>query len=205
MMHARSSSTAVISKTLVAALLCILDVDVGAQPIDVRVEMRGEQVVVDVQAMVAAKPADAWSVLTDYEHMARFVSALKSSSVVSRNGNALEVEQTGEAKVGFMSFSFYSLRAVQLTPEKEIRSQLIRGDFKSYEFSTRIAESGAGTLIIHHGEYVPNRWVPPGVGPSLIKAQTSKQYAELVAEILARRRIDPPRPKAASAAPPPQR
>ena len=104
-----------------------------------------------------------------------------------------------------MSFSFYSLRAVQLTPEKEIRSQLIRGDFKSYEFSTRIAESGARTLIIHHGEYVPNRWVPPGVGPSLIKAQTSKQYAELVAEILARRRIDPPRPKAASAAPPPQR
>lgn len=198
-MRARSSNTLAVSRTLVAALLCLLGMDVRAQPIDVRVELRGEQVIVDVQAMVAAKPADAWSVLTDYEHMARFVSALKSSAVVSRKGNALEVEQTGEAKVGFMSFSFYSLRAVQLTPEKEIRSQLIRGDFKSYEFSTRIAASGEGTLIVHHGEYVPNRWVPPGVGPSLIKAQTSKQYAELVAEILARRRIGTPQLKGASA------
>jgi len=198
-MRARSSNTLAVSRTLVAALLCLLGMDVRAQPIDVRVELRGEQVIVDVQAMVAAKPADAWSVLTDYEHMARFVSALKSSAVVSRKGNALEVEQTGEAKVGFMSFSFYSLRAVQLTPEKEIRSQLIRGDFKSYEFSTRIAASGEGTLIVHHGEYVPSRWVPPGVGPSLIKAQTSKQYAELVAEILARRRIGTPQLKGASA------
>ena len=198
-MRARSSNTLAVSRTLVAALLCLLGMDVRAQPIDVRVELRGEQVIVDVQAMVAAKPADAWSVLTDYEHMARFVSALKSSAVVSRKGNALEVEQTGEAKVGFMSFSFYSLRAVQLTPEKEIRSQLIRGDFKSYEFSTRIAASGEGTLIVHHGEYVPNRWVPPGVGPSLIKAQTSKQYAELVTEILARRRIGTPQLKGASA------
>jgi ribosome-associated toxin RatA of RatAB toxin-antitoxin module len=182
-----------------AALFCLCSVGAAAQPIDVRVGMRGDQVVVDVQAMVAAKPAEAWSVLTDYDHMASFVSALKSSAIVGRNGNSLEVEQTGEAKVGFMSFSFHSLRAVQLTPEREIHSKLIRGDFKSYEFTTRILASGAGTLIVHHGEYVPTSWVPPGVGPSMIKAQTSKQYAELVSEILARQRSDVPSPKAASA------
>jgi ribosome-associated toxin RatA of RatAB toxin-antitoxin module len=193
------------SRRFWAALSCLCSIGAAAQPIDVRIEMRGEQVVVDVQATVAAKPADAWSVLTDYDHMARFVSALKSSAIVGRNGNSLEVEQRGEAKVGFMSFSFYSLRAVQLTPEKEIHSKLIRGDFKSYEFTTRILDSGTGTLIVHHGEYVPTSWVPPGLGPSLIKAQTSKQYAELVAEILARRRVDGPRPEAAPQAPSSQR
>ena len=128
------------SKVLILAALCLCWVEAGAQPIEVRVEMRGERVVVDVQATVAAAPAYAWEVLTDYDHMARYVSALKSSSVVKKYGNALEVEQTGIARVVFMTFSFYSLRAVHLTPEKEIHSQLIRGDFKSYEFTTRIVQ-----------------------------------------------------------------
>ena len=97
-MSARSSNTMAVSRTLVAALLCCLGLDVRAQPIEVRVEMRGEQVVVDVQAMVAAKPADAWSVLTDYEHMARFVSALKSSAVVSRKGNASKLSRRARPK-----------------------------------------------------------------------------------------------------------
>ena len=188
------------SKALVAAALCLCRVDAGAQPIEARVEMRGERVIVDVQATVAAPPAYAWAVLTDYDHMARYVSALKSSSVVNKSGNVLEVEQTGVARVGFMKFSFYSLRAVHLTPEREIHSQLIRGDFKSYEFTTRIFEKGANSLIIHHGEYVPNSWVPPGIGPSLIRDQTSKQYEELVAEILLRQRAQAPRSSAASAA-----
>lgn len=197
---AEQKSLPVLFKVLLLAALCLYRLDTRAQPIEVQVDMRGERVVVDVQATVAAVPADAWAVLTDYDHMARYVSALKSSSVVNKYGNVLEVEQTGIARVGFMNFSFYSLRAVHLTPEKEIRSQLIRGDFKSYEFTTRIVDKGANSLIIHHGEYVPNSWVPPGVGPSLIKAQTAKQYEELVAEILARRRAQVPRANAASAA-----
>ncbi len=194
-----------VARKIAVALVCVLGAKVDAQPIEVRVEMRGQRVVVDVAATVAARPAEAWSLLTDYDHMARFVSALKSSSIVGREGNSLEVEQTGEATVGFMSFPFYSLRAVQLIPETEIHSQLIRGDFKSYEFSTRILDNGAATMIIHHGEYVPNRWVPPGLGPSLIKDQTAKQYAELVAEILARRRVELPQSKSALPLPPTQR
>lgn len=194
MTHAQSLRRPIIWTGLVAALFCLGSVGVHAQPVEVRVEMRGEQVVVDVQATVAVRSADAWAVLTDYDHMARFVSALKSSSIVSKKGNSLEVAQAGEARVGFMHFSFFSLRAVQLIPDKEIRSQLIRGDFKSYEFTTRIVDRGASTLITHHGEYVPNSWVPPGLGPSMIKAQTSKQYSELIAEMLTRQRANAPRP-----------
>ena len=75
-------------------------------------------------ATVAAAPAYAWAVLTDYDHMARYVSALKSSSVVNKYGNVLEVVQTGVVRVGFMNFSCYSLRAVHLTPEKETHSNM---------------------------------------------------------------------------------
>ena len=109
-----------LSKALILAALCLCGVDAGAQPIEVRVEMRAERVVVDVQATVAAAPAYAWAVLTEYDHMARYVSTLKSRAVVNKYGNVLEVEQTGIARVGSMNFSCYSLRAVHLTPKNEI-------------------------------------------------------------------------------------
>lgn len=186
-----------------AALLAVLAVWpawCGAQPIEVRVEKRGEMVVVDVEASVAAASHQAWAVLTDYDHMASYLSTLKSSAIVRRDGNSLQVEQTGEAHRAFLHFTFRSLRSVELVPPREIRSHLISGDFKSYVFTTRLADKGTHTQISHHGEYVPINWVPPGIGPALIKEETTKQYQELIAEMLRRERAGAPGP-AASAAP----
>lgn len=185
----------------VLALWCLC---CDAQPIAVQVEKRGETIVVDVQATVAAESRYAWAVLTDYDHMAQFVSTLKSSAIVRRQGNSLQVEQRGEARLAFLHFSFHTIRAVELVPGQEIRSQLITGDFKSYGFTTRVTDMGDHTLITHHGEYVPNTWVPPGVGPSLIKAETEKQYKELMAEMVLRQgaaaiRVSPPSATAPSA------
>jgi hypothetical protein len=174
----------------------------GAQPIEVRVEKRGEMVVVDVEASVAAASQQAWAVLTDYDHMAGYLSMLKSSAVLRRDGNSLQVEQTGEAHRAFLHFTFRSLRAVELVPPKEIRSHLISGDFKSYEFTTRLADKGTHTQISHHGEYVPVNWVPPGIGPALIKEETTKQYQELIAEMLRRERAGAAAPGPAASAVP---
>ena len=160
----------------------------SAQPIEVRVEKRGEFVVVDVEATVAVEPPLAWAVLTDYDHMAGYLSMLKASAIVKREGNSLHVEQTGEARRAFLHFSFHTVRAVELVPDTEIRSHLISGDFKSYAFTTQLKQKDAQTLIVHHGEYIPHTWVPPGIGPSMIKAETTKQYEELIAEMLRRER-----------------
>ena len=182
---------------LLAALAC-WPTWCAAQPIEVRVDRRGELVVVDVEASVAAAPHLAWAVLTDYDHMASYLSMLKSSTVVRRDGNALQVEQTGEAHRAFLHFTFRSLRAVELVPTKEIRSHLISGDFKSYVFTTRLTDKGTHTQISHHGEYVPVNWVPPGIGPALIKEETTKQYQELIAEMLRREHAAAPGAPAAS-------
>jgi ribosome-associated toxin RatA of RatAB toxin-antitoxin module len=176
-----AASLALAASVLAAANAC------SADELAVRVERRGDLVVIDVEATVAAPVRDAWSVLTDYEHMASFVSNLKSSNVLSRNGNSLEVSQTGETKVAFMRFSFAVVRAVELVPMQEIRSTLVKGDFKSYEASTRIIDQRSHLLIVHHGEYVPKAWLPPMVGMAVIKSETHKQFGELVAEILRRK------------------
>lgn len=71
----------------------------NAQAIDVRVERRGNLVVIDVKAPVAASAGDVWSVLIDYDHMASFMSNVATSSVLRREGNLLEVAKSGSTKV----------------------------------------------------------------------------------------------------------
>lgn len=173
------------SALLCAGLLLSLPcTSVQAQPVDVQVVLQDGKVVLDVTASVAAEREQVWAVLTDYEHMAGFVSNLKSSAVIGHEGGALQVEQSGEARHGLLHFAFHSVRSVELVAPQEIRSHLVSGDFKSYEATTRLTAPDSGhTLITFHGEYVPNRWVPPGIGPSLIKSETGRQYDELIAEI----------------------
>jgi hypothetical protein len=161
----------------VAGLAC-------AQPVHVQVDRRGELIVIDVDARTLVDPQLAFAVLTDYEHMASFVSALKSSSARRTGPHTLEVEQVAQAKVAFMDFKVWSVRAVELLPPREVRSHLVRGDFKSYDFVTRVGpHPEGGTLVTHHGEYVPNAWLPPMIGPAVIRQQTERQYEELIAEM----------------------
>jgi hypothetical protein len=161
--------------------------DQPAQPdISVHVEKAGDRVLVRVSLLVETSPERAWSVLTDYDHMSRFVSNVHSSTVLSRSGNTLEVAQKGKASRGPLSISFDNVREVVLVPGREIRSRMIRGDLKSSEFTTRIAPEGSGTRVVNEGEFIPDRWVPPFVGPALIEAETRKQWQELREEMLRR-------------------
>ena len=168
-------------------LLCglIFSAECQSQPA-VQVQMRGETVVIDVDMPVPAVPAIAWAVMTDYEHMASFLSNLTSSKVVERRGETLHIAQSGRTKIAFMTFSFSAVREVELSPMKEIRSSLVSGDFKSYASTTRLVDVAQGVRIVHHGEYVPKAWLPPMVGVAVIESETRKQFEEFAAEMLRR-------------------
>jgi hypothetical protein len=165
------------------ALLVLLSTGAAAQEISVRVERHGELVVVDVEAHVPGALREAWAVFTDYDNMASYISNLTASKVLERKDNVLHVMQSGQSKVGFLTFGFEAVRAVELVPMHEIRSSFVSGDFKSYSSTTSLQPTAQGTQIRHHGEYVPKKWLPPLIGPAVIERETRKQYQEFAAEI----------------------
>ncbi len=155
-----------------------------AQEIGVKVERRGEAVIVDVEATAPGTLREAWTVLTDYDHMASFISSLTASRIVERrDADSLHVMQAGQTKVAFMTFGFEAVRAVELVPMREIRSSLVSGDFSAYASTTSISPVPSGTRIVHHGEYVPRKWLPPMIGRAVIERETRRQYQEIIAEI----------------------
>jgi hypothetical protein len=158
-----------------------------SRDIIVKVQKKGEWVIVDVDFPVDATVPETWNVMTDYDNMSKFVSNLLSSRILGREGNTLSVEQKGKASRGPLTISFENVREIVLTPQREVHSRLVSGDLKASEFTTRVIDRGAFTQIINHGEFIPNIWVPPVIGPALIEAETRKQFQELRLEILRRK------------------
>ena len=161
------------------------------QDIVVHVRKNGPQIAVDVDCPVDAPWSVVWDVLTDYEHMAEFLSNVEYSSVENTVGNVLRVRQKGKATRGPVTMTFDIFREIELLPRSEIRSRLIDGDFKASDFVTRIELAADGVHIINSGRYTPNRWVPPLIGPLLIEAETQKQFGEIRTEILRRSAMVP--------------
>ena len=155
----------------------------AAEDLVVKVRRDGATVVMDVEADVPGTVAEAWAVMTDYDHMASFISNVKQSKVIARRGDLLEVSQAGATRVGFWTFDFAMVRTVELVPQREIRSALVSGDFTSYTSTTNIGATAGGVHISHHGEYVPKRWLPPLIGTAVIESEAKKQYKEFLAEI----------------------
>jgi Polyketide cyclase / dehydrase and lipid transport len=155
---------------------------------DIAVVVRkdGPLVRVDVDCPVSAPLSIAWEVLTDYEHMAQFISNLESSAVQSRHDDTLRVHQRGKVRWGPLTFPFENVREIQVLPSHELHSRLISGSFKSSEFTTQLIEYGSVVHIVNHGRYMPDIWIPPGIGPALVEAEVRKQFGEIRDEILRR-------------------
>jgi hypothetical protein len=88
-----------IGSSLVAALLCVLQLPPGHSTRSGHVDpdpQEGPAVVVG-HLSGRAPGSIVWEVLTDYDHMAQFLSNIEYSSVEDTAGNVLRVHQKGKA------------------------------------------------------------------------------------------------------------
>ena len=156
--------------------------------IEVKVQIAGENVIVDVILAVPATRQEVWVVLTDFEHMADFVSNLKESKVVSISGDTLKIFQRGSATYGPISFPFESTREIRLIPFDKIRSHMISGNMRKMEGTTQLIDEGGKTRVIYHTDTVQEVWIPPIVGKIFIEHEIREQFRELRNEIIKRKR-----------------
>lgn len=159
----------------------------GNSDVEVRVQVDGRAVDVSAHFLVAASPLEVWEVLTDFENMARFVSNVESSEVVSRQGNVLQIRQRGRARFGPLSYRFDSLREMTLMPHERIQSRQLRGELLAeMTGDTRIIPAGSSTQVVYHVRSVSKQEIPPIIGKAFIRSETEEQFMEMQAEILRR-------------------
>lgn len=185
--------------TLAPLLSLILAATLLAQPvhaaqyddgIDIALNVDGDEVHLDISALIEAKPREVWAVFTDFERMADFVGNLKSSQVIARNNpNTLIVEQHGRAGSGPISFALDSVREIQMKPFEWIRSRLLSGSMKKFDGMTRISEEGGKTRVSYHSDAISSMWIPPVIGRKLIEDEAREQFAQMLREVQRRKQL----------------
>lgn len=161
--------------------------DARNSEIDVTVRVDGDDVQVTASFTVDATPQETWGVLTDFDNMARFISNLEISEIMSREGNVLRVHAKGRARFGPLQFPFESVRELTLKPFERIQSRQVSGTLKRFEGETLITATPLGSRVAYKGHSISNQAIPPVFGPALIKSETEEQFHELQTEILRRR------------------
>ncbi|NMG75224.1 hypothetical protein GPA25_10700 [Aromatoleum diolicum] len=154
---------------------------------DVRVERAGGSFTVDLLAHAPVSPAQAWAVLTDFEHMADFVPNLRTSVVTERTDTLVRVRQSGTARYGIFWTDFESVREVRLFPPHEIRAHGVGGNVRRMDSVMRLEPETGGTLLRYHAEVQPDFWLPPLLGPSFVRHETAEQFAAIIQEMVRRR------------------
>lgn len=93
-----------------------------AADIAVHVERSGGALLVEASAQIGGSILQAWQVLTDYGRLAEFVPDVRSSRVISRDGNQVLVEQKGEARLLFVRFPIDVRLAITEHPYERVVS-----------------------------------------------------------------------------------
>ena len=158
--------------------------------IEVKVYLDGEDVLVDVNFTVPASIRQVWDVLTDFDHMASFISNLQSSKITGRSGTVVQVSQKGVAKHVMMIFPFESVREMRLFPYEKMLSHMVSGTMRKMEGETRLIDKGDQTHVVYHVDVVPGAWIPPVLGKVFIEHEIREQFQEIRDEILKRKQAE---------------
>lgn len=127
--------------------------------------------------------AVAWSVLTDFDNMSKFVPNVKESGVKARDGNTLTVEQKGTARFGLLSFPYTSVRRMELDPQKTILSTQVQGSMKKVVSLMRLSPEPTGTRLDYRIEIVPSGLASTVMSKEFLRNELTEQFTAIVGEM----------------------
>ena len=153
------------------------------QDVSIRTARDGEFVTISATAVMKVDPYVAWAVLSDYDHLAKFIPDMKSSRVVSREGNRLRVEQKGDVGFFFYKEPVNVLLEVHEEPPHRITARSIEGNVRQLETRYELHSSGAATRLEYAGRFVPEFAIPPLIGMPFVNRVIERRFRAMVTEI----------------------
>ncbi len=158
-------------------------------PIAVEVHcLRGGAVDIQGSFSAPATTACAWSVLTDYGHLGRFVPSILCSRVQSTDGDSLMVLQQIAGRFLIFSRTLQVLLDIHEDPEHSISfTDVSRRDFAFYHGDWALSD-GSGSVEVRYEAQAKPRTFPPFWAGQLFEDTARSQLEAVRAEILRRSR-----------------
>jgi carbon monoxide dehydrogenase subunit G len=152
--------------------------------IDVAYE--GDAYILNAVMFAPVPQAVAWDVLTDFDHMARWVPNVAESKAIAHDGDSVTVQQHGVAKFGAASFPYTTERRIDLKPQGGIKTVQLKGSFRRVESTLQIEPDGKGTRINYHLEMVPSGLASTVMSKKFVEHEVTEQFTAIVGEMVRR-------------------
>ncbi len=160
----------------------LLNADSG-ESLRTEVTPAGSAVQIESRIEVPAPNEVCYAVLADFDHLSEFIPDMQSSRVVSAPGEPIRLRQVGRAVAGFFTFAFDVTLAVSVDPPRQITFSRLEGNLRQMHGRWHISGAEAGCRIEYQAVIEPAFWVPPLIGPVLMRRQIEAQIDGLVSEI----------------------
>jgi ribosome-associated toxin RatA of RatAB toxin-antitoxin module len=147
------------------------------------------QVRAELKAAVAV--ATCYATLADFDHLEEFIPNLTTSDVVSGPGEPIRLHQVGEASAGFFSVTLDVTLAVRERPPEHIEFERVAGNLRQMTGSWNVAGDEHHCDIAYRADIEPAFWVPPLIGPALMRRQVRDQLEGLHEELKRRAGVAP--------------
>jgi hypothetical protein len=116
--------------------------------------------------------AAVYAVLIDYDHYDRISSIFEESRYLERNADGSGLVYTkAHGCVAFFCTTVERVETLDVVPDSQIVATVIpeRSDTRYSRAEWRLRPEGGGTLLHYELEMEPDFWVPPLIGPALVK------------------------------------
>jgi hypothetical protein len=128
---------------------------------------------VSFEVVLDADRNNVWQIMTDYEHLPRVSKLIVASQILkSEDANRQRVDVTFHACVLILCKTMKKVVDIQVWPQDDI---LVTGEPALSDFSYsverwRVVAEGAKTRLFYTAEMVPKFFIPPVIGPWLVKS-----------------------------------
>lgn len=172
-------------KSFFSALSCLMfSANIYASEIySARVEHDDNRYIVEVDMHINAKPDKAYALITDYSKLKQLNSDIeKSELIASLDEKTQRVLIVSNVCVLFFCKSITQLQDIAKVSDEVIVATVVPGksDFDYAHARWYIRQDGDGTRITFNSDLKPSFWVPPVIGPVLIKGKLEDMVVDTI-------------------------
>ena len=162
-------------------LFVLLFVMSSAYADDIQVEVskeKGNNYHFNMQFVALASAQRVYAIITDYERLTELNPLIKQSRVLPRDVEGItRVELVTKGCMLMFCKTIIRVEDVQVKPDLTIETQFVTelSDFKSGHTRWTFMPEGEQTIVNYQASMVPDFWLPPFVGPYMLKKQLRSQ------------------------------
>lgn len=172
------------------ALLCWpgSNIATAAEVLHHDMEFKDKHYVLSLEMRVNGTMAQVYTILTDFNHFNTLNDSIKKSQLLFNNNNVSTVEVIAE---GCVLLFCKTIKQVQVVTELgngkiDAITDPDESDMAFGETHWQLTAAGRSTTVKYQSDYVPDFWVPPVIGPAILKSRLLEEAQKTIHGIEAR-------------------